>query len=404
MEHATHDPIIAFALGGLAGNNAHGAGFLYRATQHGLEPRMISCTSGQIAWVYHYLQARASGADLRAIFERDIAELHRLHNINLDYARLAVTGKPGVFRLAFPEYSFDLARNTLQAFNDVLLHRGNVFWLETMLRTLPGRLLVPDFAPQLLNAISTAFNQATIGIAFNSYNPRNGQEIVYLNQVARNLLSPSGRSYQPGYASRHRASTSYEAITPQAVLDGLWIYQYGFDKPENCFVDGAYYRQMMLSELTFANTIFAVRPICSRWLGEAPAADGVSETTSAATVPPLPRSYIGIEDLKTEVNFNGSYVGERAQIALMNKLVRDRDAYLAEHGRRGPGPDDLLTKYHLIDLLEVEIQVPRSFFDYVFESMAVFDAAGRELDRVLEAAGARGEFCLRPAVGTARPA
>lgn len=271
-----------------------------------------------------------------------------------------------------------------------------------MLRTLPGRILAPDFAPQLLNAISTAFNQATIGIAFNSYNPRNGQEIVYLNQAARDLLSPNGRSYQPGYASRHRADTCYEAITPQAVLDGLWIYQYGFDKPENCFVDGAYYRQVMLSELTFANTIFAVRPICSRWLGEAPPADGASATAPAATAPPLPQSYIGIEDLKTEVNFNGSYAGERAQIALMNKLVRDRDAYLSEHGRCGPGPDDLLTKYHLIDLLEVEIQAPRSFFDYIFESMAVFDAAGRELDRVLAAARARGVSRLGPA-GATRP-
>ena len=370
---------IAFALGGLAGNNAHGAGFLDRAAQRGLTPRMISCTSGQIAWVYRYLKARAAGAGLRAVFERDIAELNRLHNINLDYASLALTGKPGVFRLAFPEYPFDLVLNATRAYAEIVRHNGNIFWLETLLRTLPGRVLVPVFARELLDDISATFNHASVGIAFNSYSPCEGQEVVYLNQAARALLSPNGRSYQPGYVSRHRPHTRYEAISPQAVLDGLWIYQYGFDKPESSFVDGAYYRQIMLAELTFADTIFAVRPVSPRWLGET----GTAAPTQPAQRQSLPSSYIGIEDLRTEVGFNGSYAGERAQIAVMNKLVRDRDAYLAEHAVLGPSPTDLLTKYHHIDVIEIEIQLPRSFFDYVFESMAVFDAAGHELDRAL---------------------
>lgn len=394
---------LAFALGGLAGNNAHGAGFLHRAAHLGLEPRMISCTSGQIAWVYRYLKARATGASLREAFERDLAEVHRLGNVNLDYAWIALTGKPGVFRLAYPEYPFDLALNALQAYGDVLRHGGNVFWLETLLRVLPGRVLVPTFAQEVLEDICATFNAAEMGIAFNSYSPCEGEEIVYLNPAARRHLSPSGRSYQPGSTSRHRAHTRYEAITPQAVLDGLWIYQYGFDKPENSYVDGAYYRQIMLAELTFADVIFAVRPVSPRWLGETTTGDGHAPLAPvAAGQAPLPRGAIGIEDLKTEVSFNGSYAGERAQIALMNKLVRDRDAYLAEQGGRGPGPADLLTKYHQIDLLEVEIQLPRSFFDYVFESMAVFDAAGHELDRVLARSDGRG--ILEPAgAGAPRP-
>jgi len=382
------DEIIAFALGGLAGNNAHGAGFLYGAMHHGLQPRMISCTSGQIAWVYHYLKARETGADLRELFERDIAELHQCHNLNLDYARLALAGKSGVFRPAYAEYSYDLSMNMLKAYGDVVRHQGNVFWLETFLRMFPGRVLVPTFAADLLTDISATFNQTAIGITFNSYCPIDGTERVYLNQAAHDLLSPSGRSYKPGDPSRHRARTKYEALTPQAVLDGLWIYQYGFDKPDSTFVDGAYYRQIMLGELTFANKIFAVRPVSPCWLGETTTTDGPpSESPAHAD---LPRSYVGIEDLKTEVNFNGSYGGERAQIALMNKLVRERDDYLAQHQHRGASEIDLLAKYHHVDLLEVEIQVPRSFFDYVFESIDVFDAAVRELDRVLEEARARG--------------
>ena len=46
---------VAFAMGGLAGNNAHGAGFLQAALDRGVKPMAISCTSGQILWVYRYL-------------------------------------------------------------------------------------------------------------------------------------------------------------------------------------------------------------------------------------------------------------------------------------------------------------------------------------------------------------
>lgn len=52
---------VAFALGGLAGNNGHGAGFLQAALETGVRPEMISCTSGQLLWVWHYLQLLDSG-------------------------------------------------------------------------------------------------------------------------------------------------------------------------------------------------------------------------------------------------------------------------------------------------------------------------------------------------------
>ena len=45
-------------LGGLAGNNAYGAGVLQAALDKPLKPDMISCTSGQIHWVHRYLKAR----------------------------------------------------------------------------------------------------------------------------------------------------------------------------------------------------------------------------------------------------------------------------------------------------------------------------------------------------------
>ena len=66
---------VAFALGGLAGNNAHGAGFLQAALDAGVEPLMISCTSGQIRWAFEYLRGPAArnGASLRDVMEEMIA-------------------------------------------------------------------------------------------------------------------------------------------------------------------------------------------------------------------------------------------------------------------------------------------------------------------------------------------
>ncbi len=67
----------------------------------------------------------------------------------------------------------------------------------------------------------------------------------------------------------------------------------------------------------------------------------------------MPKSYIEKEDLKTEVGFNGS--GENHRINLINKLLQDE-----------------------IFLHEVEIDVQRGFFDYIYESMDVFDSAHRK--------------------------
>jgi hypothetical protein len=60
---------IALAIGGLAGSNALGAGCLQSALENSLQPKLISCTSGQIFWVYSFLKAREAGErDIRARF------------------------------------------------------------------------------------------------------------------------------------------------------------------------------------------------------------------------------------------------------------------------------------------------------------------------------------------------
>ena len=48
-------PVVAMALGGLGGFNAHDAGVLAAAHECGLEPDIITCTSGAIFWTDLFL-------------------------------------------------------------------------------------------------------------------------------------------------------------------------------------------------------------------------------------------------------------------------------------------------------------------------------------------------------------
>lgn len=45
---------IAFALTGLGGSNAFGAGFLQAALDCEVTPKIITCTSGMIVWIQRY--------------------------------------------------------------------------------------------------------------------------------------------------------------------------------------------------------------------------------------------------------------------------------------------------------------------------------------------------------------
>ena len=65
----TFEPIqeegsFALALGGLAGNNAHGAGVIEALYRNGKKPKLITCTSGQIRYVEAYLRGLKHGSTI----------------------------------------------------------------------------------------------------------------------------------------------------------------------------------------------------------------------------------------------------------------------------------------------------------------------------------------------------
>ena len=351
---------IALALGGLAGSNAFGAGLLEAASALRVRPVMISCTSGQLGWVHAYLARDHGGRPLREVLLETIRQVEKTGLRDVDATILAVAGVRGAFRPAWFELPKDLLDNWATTWQRLAsASRPHPSVIEALARLAPARLLVPEFPAEFFAGIAESFTGTAIPILFNSYSPAEGTEHVHLNPAARRALEEArdgAGAYAPGTPSGHRRNTVYQDVTPEAVRAGLWLYEYGF-ADGHAFVDGAYYRQMMLTELWPATDIVAVRPLANAWAGA------------------LPRSYVGVQDLKTQVYFDGAYDAERAQIQLVNTLVE-----------AGELPAQ---RYHWIAFHEVQLAERRGFLDYVFEDEEGFDlgyARGAEVLSALRTA------------------
>jgi hypothetical protein len=352
----------AFAISGLGGNNAYGAGFLAAAQEvahrqgitdgryPGLE--MISCTSGAIASTATYLR----GGDLRAQVKAGIDAVDRATWLPDDSWAdplrqsliTGVTGLPGVFG----SYTKALVEYLIEASLAVVTTgRPSFPTPEKMIDTfLPARMFIPERPEEQFVAWAETFNQAEVGIAFNSYDPAVGQEYLYLNDIGMEKIR-GHHDCQARYGGERKRSI-YQPITAEGLHEALWLFWYGFDQPEQR-VDGCYARSIILNELTFAERIYAVKPINDRWIG------------------PLPKNMFEVLDMQTELWMGTTYRLQRHQIDLVNHLIED--------GRLGPAdpglPATRQKAYHPVDLVPVEIETQRGFFTYFVEEMDVFEAA-----------------------------
>jgi len=340
---------VAFAVGGLAGNNAFGAGFLQAALDADIQPHLISCTSGQLLWVYRYLVARRRRAPreevLREQLQDDIRALSPTGVEPIDSLWLGIKGKRDEFRPTLVELPMTMMANWATAMTRITT-KGIADWhtlfscYRELATVLPAQSLTPLFPQAFFRDVSEEFNSTTdIGIVFNSYDVSDGGERVYLNERARDLL---GVSF--GESNRYRPRSTYYRIIDDSVRESLWIFEYGPPTKGGNRLDGAYYREVMLSELAPARTIYVARPINSKW------------------EQPLPTSWSRLQCLKTAVNFNGAYSAERDKILLVNRLMKM------------PRIGDALKNegFHEIQLIEFEIENDPDFFDYAHESLEVF--------------------------------
>ncbi|WP_029010351.1 hypothetical protein [Azospirillum halopraeferens] len=329
---------------------------------------MISCTSGMIHWTWEWLTQKkrveagtAARVDLGALVQQAVdATPYRGALLPLNYWLVAMHGLEGVLEPAWADYMRRLVALPPPATPQALLDR-----------LLPAQTFVPARPPAHFAAIADCFNEASIPILFNSYDPAAGIEYVHANPAGRAMLDARRKARSELTADRTTEEkarlhdslprTEEADITPQAVRDALWLTSYGFDAPdpasaEGRRIDGAYVRQFMLSELCDADTIYMARPQAYGFRGR------------------LPQNQFEVKDLETELWFNGPYAQQVAAIDFVNRLVR--------HGKLGE-------PFREVTLVPVEIPVQRGFFSYFFEDMTVFDTARALSDKAFAAESCR---------------
>jgi hypothetical protein len=335
---------VAFALAGLGGFNAHGAGFLAAARQWDITPELVTVTSGQIVVLADWL----AGKDLRASLlaasggGNPLAQLQTL-----------LFGYSGVFR---PAYGEAMAR--LSAWPDP---RGGLLNLFAD-RLLPAQQYVPDWTDADFAGIANAFNASAIGILFNTYDPRTGDGFLYGNDAAR-LVLPAEKAIPNAHAAAARADPAHHdlryvsdvaaereirPITVEAVKSALWLSLYGFHNIPGGQMDGAYHRSCIISELHPFDRIFIARPLAQGWRGKEPA------------------NWFEVQDWQTEMWFSVSYKAEVDALRRINDLI---DASVITDA-----------KFKKVELVEIEPETPAGYFHYFVERGEVYDRAFKEAE------------------------
>jgi hypothetical protein len=334
---------VAFALAGLGGVNAHGAGFLAAASKNGVVPDLVTATSGQIIVLSDWLQKR----DLKASLIDP-----RRENDPFAQLRTAFFGYPGVFE---PAYWQTISRwLTPPAPNE-----DPAFVLAD--RILPAQQYVPARKESFFEEIADTFNNRAeidgnpIGVLFNAYDISKGTGALYGNSLAKQML-PKKRSLarQPQgpidvhYHKDNNLETVVNPITPEAIKGALWLSLYGFEKLPGGKLDGAYHRSCLVSELHQFSRIFVARPLANGWVGR------------------LPRNWFEVQDWQCEMWFSVGYKAEVDAMKRINDLIE-------QHHLK----DD---KFRKVDLVEIEPETPVGYFNYFIEHEAVYNGAFAKAD------------------------
>ena len=258
---------IAFALAGLGGFNAHGAGFLTAARELDVIPDIVTATSGQIIVLGEWLRTPPTNLETLLIDPRRPSGV-------IGTAMTALTGDPGIFRPAIQEY---WQRWTTPPRS----------WAQLSARLFPAEEYVSLRSKTYLGEIAALLDGAPFGVVFNAYDLVHGTGVLFGNAKATALLE--GVELLP--------------ITTEAVESALWLSLYGFERLPNGRMDGAYFRPCVVAELEDFDTVFAVRPLAQGWVGQAP------------------QSWFDVQDWQTEMWFSAGYKAEVADMMRINALI-----------------------------------------------------------------------------------
>ena len=231
-------------------------------------------------------------------------------------------------------------------------------------RLLPAQSFVPTRPEKdFVNIANTLTAKDAPPIMFNVYDVEQGWEIVYGNAQALEMIHvDDGRTFRnqhtqeraAGAYSKDVPQTEYKEISEEAVKQALWLLCYGLDGHR--YIDGAYRRQIILSELTMCDKIFVVKPQpCRIDKGD------------------VPTNYFGVQDFQTEIWLNSSYDSEVADLS----HHAARHAYkraIESSGKKLPTPVPE-HEPETIDLVPISRDKPLGYFNYFVEHLSNFDDA-----------------------------
>ena len=328
----------AFALAGLGGFNAHGAGFLEAARANAYEPDLITATSGQIVVLASYLRGEP---DLKkGLIDPALA------NDPLAQWKVAVFGYAGVFQPA-------IAENVARLLSPPYAGFDVDFYAD---RFLPAQLYKPARTAETIRQLVDTFNSSHIGVVFNAYEPTSGKGVLYGNDAARARLETKTHiplvkeqiGNDPRLAKDGEAEDAVLPITESAIRSALWLSLYGFTALPHNQMDGAYHRSCIISELHNFDEVIVCRPLANGWRKDR-----------------LPKSYFDVQDWNTEMWFSVGYKAEVDAMKRINSLVR-QGAFNAESGIK------------FVHIHEVEPDTPAGYFNYFIERESVFEDARRK--------------------------
>jgi hypothetical protein len=336
---------LAFALAGLGGFNAHGAGFLAAARDLGVVPDIVTATSGQILVTADWLRGR----DLHASLMDPEREAHKFSQF-----QIALTGYPGIFRPAYVE-AWSRLWNPPSATEDYLDQLTD--------RLLPAQQYVPTRTDEFFAEMADVFNNRAaiggkrIGVLFNAYDLKSGKAVLFGNDAARDLLPKmsvlkrSTTFHDARFGSDGDKEAEIHPISGEACKAALWLTLYGFDELPGGRLDGAYHRSCLVSELHEFDRIFVARPLANGWLGRRP-----------------PSNWFEVQDWNTEMWFSVSYKAEVDALSRINDLV--------EAGFLDP-------RFKKVDLVEVAPETPAGYFNFFLERSEVYDRAYAKASQAL---------------------
>jgi hypothetical protein len=347
---------IAFALAGLGGFNAHGAGFLAAAQHYEIVPDLVTATSGQILVLADWLRGR----DLRASLIDPEREANKFSQL-----QIALTGYPGIFRPAYVE-AWSRLWNPPSPTEDYLAQLTD--------RLLPAQQYVPTRTDEFFAEMADAFNNAAriggkdVGVLFNAYDLKSGKAMLFGNDAARALLPKKSALQRTTVFHDARFAKSGDGsdeaairpITGDAVRAALWLTLYGFEQLPGGMLDGAYHRSCLVSELHEFDRIFVARPLANGWLGRRP-----------------PSNWFEVQDWNTEMWFSVGYKAEVEALSRINDLI---EAGLLDK------------KFKKVELVEIAPETPAGYFNFFIERGEVYERAFKkasvEFERLLAGNGA----------------